>query len=388
MTKRWNLWLPQHEGNFARQAHVDIPPQTFEREMGRHGFAGAATHFYHRNPHTAWQSISGTICPAAFDLPQVESASSPWNAASVLASHSCKIRFWRSSEAMGHLVRNADGDDLLFVHRGAGDFFCDYGHLQLRAGDYVLVPRGTMWRVDITEAMEVLMIEATGEQIYVPERGLMGNHAPFDMGVLARPRLNEAFQAQPRGGNWEVHVKRRDQIGKICYPFNPLDAVGWKGDLFPVRLNVDDFRPVSNHRVALPPSIHTTFESPRFMVGTIVPRPFETEPGALKLPWFHNNDDCDEVIFSHRGNLASRGGVIKEGTLTLHPSGMTHGPHPDVMPRMYDAQGMFSGYMVMIDTLDQLDVCPLPADCTIGEYPQSWRRAIELAADATDKKLT
>ena len=127
-----------------------------------------------------------------------------------------------------------------------------------------------------------------------------------------------------------MRVKRRNTLSTITYPYNPLDAIGWHGDLLPVRLNWRDIRPLMSHRVHLPPSAHTTFLATRFVVCTFVPRPFETDPGALKVPFFHSNDDYDEVLFYHRGDFFSRDN-IHAGMVTLHPCGFPHGPHPKAL---------------------------------------------------------
>ncbi len=142
--------------------------------------------------------------------------------------------------------------------------------------------------------------------------------------MLDVPAIDEAFKAQqtPKGKReeWRVRVKRRGELSTITYPYNPLDAVGWHGDLAPVRLNWRDIRPLMSHRSHLPPSAHTTFVADRFVVCTFVPRPFESDPGALKVPFFHSNDDYDEVIFYHRGS-SSAATTSKPGMVTLHPGG-------------------------------------------------------------------
>jgi homogentisate 1,2-dioxygenase len=274
---------------------------------------------------------------------------------------------------MGDLARNADGDLLLFVHKGSGELFCDYGHLAILAGDYVVIPRGTMWRIDCTKPMDLLLIEATGSSYQMPERGLLGGHAIFDPAILDVPAIDDAFKAQQddRRG-WRVRVKRRGEVSTVTYPFNPLDAVGWHGDLAPVRLNVKDIRPVMSHRVHLPPSAHTTFVADRFVVCTFVPRPFETDPGAIKVPFFHNNDDYDEVIFYHSGNFFSRDN-IRPGMMTFHPSGFTHGPHPKALESMLaQKNAMADEYAVMIDARDALDVDPAAARIELRSYADSW----------------
>jgi homogentisate 1,2-dioxygenase len=384
MNTPWNLVIPHTEGMAARQAHADTPAGTFERELGRDGFSGAATHMYHRNPPTAWLDIDGPIRPRAFDpSAAVRPTSCPWNALALVHNANLRIRYWRIDRSMDHLVRNADGDDLLFVHQGAGELFCDYGHISLTVGDYLIVPRGTMWRLDVETATDILLIEATGNHYRLPERGMLGRHAPFDPGVLAKPAIDDTFTAQQGPGRWTVRVKRGSEIGHITYPFNPLDAVGWKGDLYPVRLNMRDVRAISSHRLHLPPSVRTSFVADRFIVCTLAPRPVETDPGAMKLPFFHNNEDYDEVIFYHSGAMGSRGSAVRPGMMTFHPIGFTHGPHPQTLPHMFKHPAtMFESYSIAVDAMDQLQVADLPEGCEVPAFSQTWNKAIEFAPDA------
>ena len=189
--------------------------------------------------------------------------------------------------------------------------------------------------------------------------------------MLDAPQLDAAFKRQI-AGEWKVKVKRRNQISTITYPYNPLDAVGWHGDLCPVRINVKDIRPLMSHRYHLPPSAHTTFVANRFVVCTFVPRLFETDPGAIKVPFFHNNDDYDEVIFYHRGEFFSRDN-IHPGMITFHPCGFTHGPHPKALGNMLvQSKAATDEYAVMIDTRDALDVGELSKIEWDG-YVDSWK---------------
>jgi homogentisate 1,2-dioxygenase len=371
MSRRW-ISLPRSEGETSRQAHADLPKGSFERELGKEGFFGPATHMYHRHPPTGWTAWEGPLKPRAFDLSKLVQTASPWQAPLVLGNAHAKLRYWHLPKAMDFLVRNADGDELIFIHSGAGDLYCDYGHLAVRVGDYIVLPRGTMWRLDCSEPIQALLIEATGGSYRLPEKGLVGRHAIFDPAVLDMPRIDDAFRAQQTESEWRVQIKRRDKISTVTYPFNPLDALGWHGDLTPVRLNVADIRPLMSHRYHLPPSAHTTFVADRFVVCTFVPRPFESDPGALKVPFFHNNDDFDEVIFYHAGDFFSRDN-IKPGMMTFHPCGFTHGPHPKALAGMLQPKKTATDeYAVMLDARDALEVGPLSDGVEFTGYVDSW----------------
>ena len=365
---------PRVEGTASRQAHADLPPGTYEREMSKEGFFGPAAFFHHRHPPTGWSTFEGPLSPHAFDFTKLDAVSAhPWSAPDLLWNASVRIRFWRASGKMDALARNADGDELLFVHQGRGELYCDFGRLPFEPGDYLILPRGTMWRLECAEPAALLMIEATNASYMLPEKGLVGGHAIFDPAMLDAPRVDEAFLAQQDEKPWRVAVKRRGAVSTVTFPYNPLDAIGWHGDLSACRINVRDIRPLMSHRYHLPPSAHTTFVGSRFVVCTFVPRPFETDPGAIKIPFFHNNDDYDEVIFYHAGDFFSRDN-IHPGMVTLHPGGFTHGPHPKALSRMLvQSKPATDEYAVMVDTRDALEIGDAARRVEWAGYVDSWK---------------
>lgn len=374
--KNW-ISFPLSQGTASRQAHADLPAGTYERELGKEGFFGPATQMHHAHPPTGWSRFEGELRPRAFDLAKLNSvAASPWEAVEVLANAHVKLRFWRLEGRMSRLARNADGDELIFVHEGAGDLYCDYGRLDFRDGDYIMLPRSTMWRIEAREPVTALLIEATNDSYRLPEKGLVGRHAIFDPAVLETPAIDDAFKAQQGEHETQVVIKRGGKLSTMTYPFNPLDAVGWHGDLTPVKLNWRDIRPLMSHRYHLPPSAHTTFLASRFVICTFCPRPSESDPGALKLPFFHNNDDYDEVIFYHRGKFFSRDN-IHPGMMTLHPCGFPHGPHPKALKLALDSPGgkILDEVAVMLDTRDALDLAKLPEGIEWRGYVDSWKGA-------------
>src|SRR5262249_38094447 len=159
--------------------------------------------------------------------------------------------------------------------------------------------RGTRWRVEPTEPCFFLLIEATGEGYRLPDKGLVGEQAIFDPAMLDVPAIDDAFRAQQGETPWEVSIKRHGRLSHVSFPYNPLDAIGWRGNNLAARINWRDIRPLMSHRYHLPPSAHTTFLASRFVVCTFVPRPIESDPGALKVPFYHSNNDFDEIIFYH-----------------------------------------------------------------------------------------
>lgn len=373
--RKW-VSFPLKEGDVSRQAHADFPEQAiYEREVGRSGFFGPATHLHHTHAPTGWSDWQGPLRPRLFNFNNIgeDQANSPWAVPDLLHNAHCKMRTWRLTAPMDYLVRNADGDDLLFIHEGSAELYCDYGHLTLRDGDYVVIPRSTMWRLVPNEPLFVLMIEATNDSYQLPEKGLVGNHAIFDAAMLDTPKIDDAFKAQYSENETKVQIKRHNKVSTVTFPFNPLDAIGWHGDLSVIRINWRDIRPLMSHRYHLPPSAHTTFVAQRFVVCTFVPRPIESDPGALKVPFYHNNDDYDEVLFYHAGDFFSRDN-IERGMVTFHPAGFTHGPHPKAFQAGREYRKKFTDEVaVMLDTRDSLEVGSAAETTENPDYVNSWK---------------
>lgn len=370
--KNW-IRFPRSSGKHSKQAHCDLPEGSYEREFAREGFFGPTSHIYHAHPPTNWIKFDGNLRPRAYDCTKLKDISTtPWQAKPILHNASTKIRFWRTSGKMDHLASNADGDELLFVHSGSGHLFCDFGHMSFSEGDYILLPRCSMWRIECDGEAVFLLIEASNDGYRLPDKGMVGPNAIFDEAVLVVPQIDEAFAAQRSEKESSVVVKHRNEFSTITYPFNPLDALGWKGDNLPVRVNWRDIRPLMSHRYHLPPSAHTTFLASRFIVCTFVPRPIESDPGALKVPFYHSNNDYDEVIFYHQGEFFSRDN-IHPGMITFHPAGFIHGPHPKAFAAgAKHAKKETDEVAVMIDTRDKLEWSKEAESVEWPDYVHSW----------------
>jgi homogentisate 1,2-dioxygenase len=364
--------IPHVRGKVTLQAHVGVPAGTFEEEYARGGFSGRYAHLYRAHAPVGWSRIEGPLGPRAFDLMREASPSGDYLAdrRPQLDNDDVRIAFARLTQPMGYFYKNADGDELLFVHAGNGTLETDFGPLAYRRGDYLVIPRGTAHRVVPSDHTALLVIETRGE-LGFPDRGPLGQHALFDPAVLEVPTPSAEGSTLPaRGGEWEVRVKRQGQLTRVYYPFCPLDVVGWKGTLSVQRLNVADIRPVMSQRYHLPPSAHATFASDGVIVCTFLPRPLETgDPTAMKVPFYHSNIDFDEVLFYHDGEFFSRTG-IGPGMLTFHPQGIHHGPQPGAVERSRDATDT-SETAVMIDTRRPLAVAA-EASGEIDDYWQSW----------------
>jgi homogentisate 1,2-dioxygenase len=376
--------IPQWvRGVASRQAHVGLPPGTVEEEHSRSGFYGPASHLYRLHPPTDWTSVQGPGIHHAYDTNLLASDERSvdddlWPVL-LLGNEDVSIGVQRYVRGRSEFLRDADGDELFFVHAGEGLLRTEYGPLTYRVGDYLVVPRGTTYRFEVAAPTVLLAIEAHGSRFTLPERGLLGRHALFDPAVIEVPEA----EAVEETGDFTVVVKRNGYGTEVHYPFHPCDVVGWKGDVAPMRLNVSDIRPVTSPRYHLPPSAHTTWTADGFVVCTFAPRPMEEDPDALRLPFFHRNVDYDEVIFYHRGEFFSRAG-IGEGMITFHPFGLHHGPQPGARARDREAAAaaaaggnggsrrMANEYAVMIDAHRPLTPGPEAARIEVDGSVESW----------------
>jgi homogentisate 1,2-dioxygenase len=358
-------------GRTSRQAHVGLPEGTVEEEHGRSGFYGPASHLYRLHPPTDWLSVDGPSAHHAYDTARLGRAAERWPAL-LLGNHELSIGFQHIGDGRSEFLRDADGDLLYFVHAGEGLLRTEYGPLTYRPGDYLVVPRGTTFRFEPASPTGALAVEAYDGAFSLPERGLLGRHALFDPAVIEVPEP----EAIDEDGEFTIVVKRGGVDTCVTYPFHPCDVVGWKGDVAPMRLNVDDIRPVVSPRYHLPPSAHTTFVAPGFVVCTFAPRPMETDPEAIRLPFFHRNVDYDEVIFYHRGEFMSRAGIA-EGMVTFHPTGLHHGPQPSARERdaaaAQDGPRFANEVAVMIDARHALLPGPGAPMAEVAGYVESWR---------------
>jgi homogentisate 1,2-dioxygenase len=367
--------IPHVRGRVATQAHVGIPDGTVEEEYARNGFFGRYAHLYREHAPVGWTRIEGPLRPRLYQLAGAPVGDYLGSRIPLLANSDCRIEIAAVREPMPYLYRNADADELLFVHAGGGRIETDFGPLAYEPGDYLVVPRGTLYRLAPTSETRLLVVETTGE-LALPDRGMLGQHALFDPAVLRVPTPSEpsslvAGEAGCRADEWRVVIKRQGVLTSVYYPHCPLDVVGWKGTLSVWQLNVRDIRPVSSDRYHLPPSAHTTFIAPNVAICTFAPRPLENgDPRALKVPFYHSNIDFDEVLFYHAGEFFSRDGVVP-GMLTFHPQGIHHGPQARAAQRTPSATRT-EEIAVMIDTRHPLDICPPATALELPDYWKSW----------------
>jgi homogentisate 1,2-dioxygenase len=370
------LEAPMHHvrGKTPRQAHVDLPAGTVEEEFARSGFSGRVSHLYRTQSPLGWTSIEGDLRPQAIcatELPGLGGGSrGDWLGGRVpfLTNADVTLHLARLQGAMPYAFRNADADEIVFVHRGAGRVLTDFGPLSYEQGDYLVFPRGAAYRLTPTAETTALVIESTGE-VSLPDRGLLGRHALFDTDVIEVPTPAATLAGDVCK---TLKVQRAGRLTTIEYPFDPLaTTVGWKGDLSVWRLNVRDIRPVSSERYHLPPPAHATFVMPNAVVCTFLPRPLETgDPGAMRVPFFHANIDYDEVLFYHAGDFFSRAG-IQPGMVTFHPQGIHHGPQPGAVAASKTRERT-DEQAVMVDTRHPLVLTEAAKKAALPDYWKSW----------------
>ena len=362
---------PLKRGKTTSQAHVGLPQGTFEEEHGRKGFYGKSAHLYHAHPPTGWIRFEGKLRPHCFDCNKLEPTDQrdPKGAAVVfLGNQDIRLYVSRRSEPMPFYYRNADGDELIFVHRGRGTVETDFGPLEFEKGDYLVIPRAVTYRILPETRDNFFLIIQSKAEFEQPEKGLLGQHALYDPAAIAIPEPKPNLEDSPR--EWEIRIKVDDEFSSVFYPFNPIDVVGWKGDLTVWKLSMKDICPVMSHRAHLPPSAHTTFQTKGAVICSFLPRPLEQDPKAVKVPFFHRNTDYDEFIFYHDGDFFSKDNIAP-GMATLHPRGLHHGPHPKALANQAKKTHT-DEYAVMLDGLNPLQVLPAGESVEWKEYWKSW----------------
>jgi homogentisate 1,2-dioxygenase len=360
---------PLKKGKTASQAHVGLPNGTYEEEHGRKGFYGKSAHLYHLHPPTDWVRFEGKLRPHCFDLNLLQPSDlhdPDGSPTAFLGNPEIELQISRRAQPMPFYFRNADGDELIFVHRGEGVIETDFGPLDFEKGDYINVPRAVTYRIVPRTTDNFFLIMQSKGEFEQPDKGLLGQHALYDPAVLVTP------EPQPieDGREWEVRIKSENEFSKVFYPFNPIDVVGWKGDLTVWKLNMRDIRPVMSHRAHLPPSAHTTFVTSGAVVCSFLPRPLEQDEDAVRVPFFHRNTDYDEFIFYHDGDFFSKDN-IKAGMATLHPRGIHHGPHPKALANQ-KKKTHTDEYAVMLDGLNPIRVLPAGQQVEWQDYWKSW----------------
>jgi homogentisate 1,2-dioxygenase len=371
-----------------------------EELMGEEGFASDSSLLYHAHPPTAIVKSEGLddaaadqgivpnhpLLPRHFrtgDLPA--GGDLVLGRQLLLANEDVRICF-AAADCESGLYRNSTGDEAIYLRSGSARLESVYGSIDARAGDYVIVPRGTIHRwipgaggQPGGEPAQALVIEARGHirppRRYLSQFGQFLEHAPYCERDLRGPD----GPLIAGGEDVPVMVRNRGGLTMLTYAYHPFDVVGWDGYLYPYAFNIADFEPIVK-RTHAPPPVHQTFEGPNFVICSFCPRPLDFDPEAVPIPYNHHNVDSDEMMFYVAGDYSARkGSGVGIGSITLHPSGFTHGPQPGAVEAVI--RGLDEGRTttdetaVMIDTFRPLLLAPASRRAEDPEYAWSWARA-------------
>ena len=350
-----------------RHPHKGIPENHFEEEQGQGGFYGPVSYLIKKKPSTRWSKIEGDLKPRLFDLSK---ASTPcW--LPLLYNDSLEICLY-NLEKKDQACRAKEGDLLYFCHEGEGVVLTEYGLLNYEASQYVMIPKCLTHFIIPKKKSSFFVIKSLDSHFREPDRGLLGRNALYDKSALIKPDLKkqEAFLKETGLEVKEVVHYEGQEMTTFTYEDCIFDTVSWHGDLFPFTLHMKDIMPVMSHRAHLPPSVHTSFLSNNFIVCSFLPRPLEKDKDALKVPFYHQNTDYDEVIFYHKGDFFSRDN-LNPGSLSLHPSGFPHGPHPKALENIKNKKET-TEWAVMVDSKKKLKRTKELEKLENKDYWKSW----------------
>jgi homogentisate 1,2-dioxygenase len=289
-----------------------------------------------------------------------------------LKNDNCVISTANPTEDANFFFRNSYAHELLFVHHGKGEFFSEYGKLPFEEWDYIIVPKGTTYQIKFKDYKNVkLMIIESSTPFDIPrhfrnEYGQLMEDAPYYERDFKAPQYIDPVDQL---GDFELMLKVRDRYFKYLVPHHPFDVVGWDGFLYPYTFNIKEYSP-KVAKIHLPPPIHLAFTTQHFVVCNFVPRLYDFHPQAIPAPYYHSNVDSDEVLYYVHGDFMSRKGV-KEGSITLHPMGIPHGPQPGKTEASIGKKET-DEYAVMIDTFEPLHVTKNVKETMAENYSQSW----------------
>jgi homogentisate 1,2-dioxygenase len=374
-------------GDVPRKRHMRFQSNgrmLYEELFGREGFSGPSSLLYHRNMPEGAQDVSEG--PADLMTPEHEQvhenahlkayelmpdgdvvSGRQW----LLLNDDIRIGLAVPARQQEVLYVNGSADEVLFLHTGKGVLRSQFGRLAFDKHDYVVIPRGTVYRIDLEQPAEsrVLCLEVSGF-VDVPDRyrarnGQLTEFAPYSERDFRAPDALESDE-----GAAEVWLKRENHVSRYMLDHHPWDVVGWDGTIYPVAFNIHDFEPRAG-RFHVPPPIHQTFQAHNLVICSFAPRKLDWDPEAVMLPYHHSNLDSDEVLYYVDGNYAARRG-IKMGSFTHHVGGLPHGPQPGALEASLERPRETDELAVMIDTFRPLHRTSVARQVFDKEYPFSW----------------
>ena len=357
----------------------------YEELFGTIGFDGMSTLLYHLHRPTQVKDIikSYSVKPKvaieknmkaylldAFKAPKI--ADLIESRLSILVNNDLNIMLSApTNKSEDYFYKNTDGDEIIFVHKGTGTLRTFIGNIQFKEGDYLVIPRGTIYKINFDTNENRHFIVESYNPVYTPKRyrnyfGQLLEHSPYCERDL---RFPEELETQDKIGDHLIKLKKEHMIHEYVYAAHPFGVVGCDGYNFPYAFSIHDFEPITG-RVHQPPPVHQTFETSRFVLCSFCPRLYDYHPEAIPAPYNHSNIDSDEVLYYVDGDFMSRNHV-NEGYISLHPAGIPHGPHPGAMERSIGKKKT-DELAVMVDTFAPLKLTQLAIDLSDGKYHKSW----------------
>ncbi|MEZ4798783.1 MAG: homogentisate 1,2-dioxygenase [Flavobacteriales bacterium] len=374
--------IPHKRHTVFRQSHGGL---YYEQLFGTEGFHGMSSLLYHTHRPTMIKTVgeavdvapvaavAKNISPmmlAGFNVPPTKDFLESRKV--VLFNNDLNIALAAPQVSLtSYFYKNADADEMIFVHKGSGKLRTFLGNIPFGYGDYLVIPRGMIYQIEFDSADNRLFIVESFSPILTPKRyrnefGQLLEHSPFCERDIRRP---EEIETHDEKGSFIIKIRKQNTMHTLEYASHPFDVVGWDGYNYPYAFNIQDFEPITG-RVHQPPPVHQTFEAHNFVVCSFCPRLYDYHPDAIPAPYNHSNIDSDEVLYYVDGDFMSRNHVDK-GYISLHPGGIPHGPHPGAMERSI-GQKETGELAVMVDTFRPLLVTQLALDLADKDYLTSW----------------
>ena len=376
-------------GEIPRKRHTQFRKPNgdlyYEQLFGTVGFDGMSTNSYHEQRPTQVKeirkqySVAPKIAKAnniqSYKLRGFEIAPQDDYLESrkiVLTNSDCHIVLAAPRKSTtDYFYKNTDSDEVIFIHKGTGKLRTQLGNLDFSYGDYLVVPRCMIYKIDFDTEDNRLFIVESHRPVYTPKQyrnwfGQLLEHAPFCERDIRRP---EELETNNETGEFIIKIKKKDEIFEMIYASHPFDVIGYDGYNYPYAFSIHDFEPITG-RIHLPPPVHQTFETDAFVICSFVPRLYDYHPLSIPAPYNHSNIDADEVLYYVDGDFMSRNDV-KPGNISLHPAGIPHGPHPGAAERSIGKKETLE-LAVMVDTFKPLMVTEDAMEIADETYYQSW----------------
>ena len=376
-------------GNIPHKRHTAFRKKDgslyYEQLFGTIGFDGMSSLLYHTHPPTAVKEIlsSTDISPKiAVENNMQMRALKGFNIKGEKDFLMSRVPVLTNSDVTIHLAspnnindgyfyKNSDADEVVFIHKGEGVLKTQLGNIKFSPGDYLVIPRGIIYTINFINNDNRHFIIESNHPIYTPkkDRNWVGQHLEHSPFCERDLRVPSNLETHDEKGDFLIKIKKEGFLYDYIYSSHPFDVVGWDGYNYPYAFSIHDFEPVTG-RVHLPPPVHQTFETPAFVICSFCPRLYDYHPEAIPAPYNHSNIDSDEVLYYVDGDFMSRND-IEIGQITLHPSGIPHGPHPGAYERSIGKKST-EELAVMVDTFKPLKLTIQALDLEIKDYYKSW----------------